>query len=210
MNPQFAYESVQQTLRILIPELIVLAVGIAMMTAAPFFRWPRRTWCAIGQGRSPRLCWHCWPCLARRPTDTPRLPSTTLWVLRPTCRSAQRPDLAGPGSRRAGRRHRRRVLRRIPDDQRGCDAGDDRERAGLPFRGPRAGQHSDVPAALPHAPDVHDPGGRDQVFLPQHLLLGIAALRPGIPVWRRRSQQSQGAGHSVMVSCLRSPTRSLA
>ena len=50
MNPQIAYESVQQTLRILIPEFIVLAAGVAMMTAAPFFRWPRRTWCAIGAG----------------------------------------------------------------------------------------------------------------------------------------------------------------
>jgi NADH-quinone oxidoreductase subunit N len=50
MNPQIAYESVQQTLRILIPELIVLVAGVAMMTAAPFFRWPRRTWCAIGAG----------------------------------------------------------------------------------------------------------------------------------------------------------------
>ena len=50
MNPQIAYESVQQTLRILIPELIVLAAGVAMMTASPFFRWPRRTWCAIGAG----------------------------------------------------------------------------------------------------------------------------------------------------------------
>src|SRR5208337_2472491 len=43
MNPQIAYESVHQTLRILIPEFIVLAAGVAMMTAAPFFRWPRRT-----------------------------------------------------------------------------------------------------------------------------------------------------------------------
>ena len=50
MNPQTAYESVQQTLRILIPELIVLAAGVAMMTAAPFCRWPRRTWCALGAG----------------------------------------------------------------------------------------------------------------------------------------------------------------
>jgi len=50
MNPQIAYESVHQTLRILIPEFIVLAAGVAMMTAAPFFRWPRRTWCAIGAG----------------------------------------------------------------------------------------------------------------------------------------------------------------
>jgi NADH-quinone oxidoreductase subunit N len=50
MNSQTAYESVQQTLRILIPELIVLAAGVAMMTASPFFRWPRRTWCAIGAG----------------------------------------------------------------------------------------------------------------------------------------------------------------
>jgi len=50
MNPQSAYEAVQQTLRILIPELIVLAAGVAMMTAAAFFRWPRRTWCAIGAG----------------------------------------------------------------------------------------------------------------------------------------------------------------
>jgi NADH-quinone oxidoreductase subunit N len=50
MNPQIAQETVQQTLRILIPEIILLVAAVAMMTSAPFVRWPRRTWCAIGAG----------------------------------------------------------------------------------------------------------------------------------------------------------------
>jgi NADH-quinone oxidoreductase subunit N len=50
MNPQIAYESVEQTLRTLIPELILLTTSVAMMTAAAFVRWPRRTWYAIGGG----------------------------------------------------------------------------------------------------------------------------------------------------------------
>ena len=47
MNPQIAYESVQETLRIFIPEFILLAASMAIMTASPFVRWPRRSWCAI-------------------------------------------------------------------------------------------------------------------------------------------------------------------
>ncbi|WP_165221517.1 NADH-quinone oxidoreductase subunit N [Aquisphaera insulae] len=50
MNPEFAYESVTQTLKILSPELILLATSIAMMTASPFLTLPRRTWCALAAG----------------------------------------------------------------------------------------------------------------------------------------------------------------
>ena len=37
-------------LRILIPEFLLLVAGVAMMTAAPFYRWPRRIWCTIAAG----------------------------------------------------------------------------------------------------------------------------------------------------------------
>jgi NADH-quinone oxidoreductase subunit N len=50
MNPQIALETVQQTLLILIPEILLLAAGIAMMTASPFVRMPRGKWCALGVG----------------------------------------------------------------------------------------------------------------------------------------------------------------
>ena len=36
-------------------------------------------------------------------------------------------------------------------------------------------------------------GGGDQVFLPEHLLLGPAALRPGLPLRPDRRQQPEGA-----------------
>jgi NADH-quinone oxidoreductase subunit N len=45
-----AYETVLQTLRILLPEFIVLATAMAMMTAGAFFRLPRRTWSAVAAG----------------------------------------------------------------------------------------------------------------------------------------------------------------
>ena len=50
MSPQIAYGTVQETIRILIPEILLLAAAVAMMTASPFVRWPRRTWAAIAAG----------------------------------------------------------------------------------------------------------------------------------------------------------------
>ncbi|MGO9597549.1 MAG: NADH-quinone oxidoreductase subunit N [Isosphaeraceae bacterium] len=50
MNPQVAYEIVGQTLRVLVPEILIVAASIAMMTLAPFLNWPRRRWCAISAG----------------------------------------------------------------------------------------------------------------------------------------------------------------
>ena len=50
MNPQVAYETVGQTLRVLVPEILIVAVSIAMMTLSPFLNWPRRHWCAISAG----------------------------------------------------------------------------------------------------------------------------------------------------------------
>jgi NADH-quinone oxidoreductase subunit N len=50
MSPQIAYETVQETIRILIPEFLLLAAAVAMMTASPFVRWPRRMWAAIAAG----------------------------------------------------------------------------------------------------------------------------------------------------------------
>jgi NADH-quinone oxidoreductase subunit N len=47
MNPQLALESVQQTLTILIPEIMLLLSAIAIMTASPFFRATCRTWCTL-------------------------------------------------------------------------------------------------------------------------------------------------------------------
>lgn len=44
MLPPNALEVVQQTLRILSPELLLLLVAVAMMTAAPFVRLPRHYW----------------------------------------------------------------------------------------------------------------------------------------------------------------------
>ncbi len=50
MIAQTAFEAVQRTLLILTPEFILLAASVAMMTAAPFVHWPRRTWCAAAAG----------------------------------------------------------------------------------------------------------------------------------------------------------------
>ncbi len=44
MLPPNALDVVQQTLRILSPELLLLLVAVAMMTAAPFVRLPRHYW----------------------------------------------------------------------------------------------------------------------------------------------------------------------
>ena len=50
MTPQLAHEMVLQTLGILVPELILLVAGIALMTASPFLRLRRKTWCALAAG----------------------------------------------------------------------------------------------------------------------------------------------------------------
>jgi len=47
MSPQIAYETVQEAIRIVIPEILLLAAAVAMMTASPFVRWPRRRWAAV-------------------------------------------------------------------------------------------------------------------------------------------------------------------
>jgi len=44
MLPPNALDVVQQTLRVLAPELLLLLVAVAMMTAAPFVRLPRHYW----------------------------------------------------------------------------------------------------------------------------------------------------------------------
>jgi NADH-quinone oxidoreductase subunit N len=43
-----AFEAAQQTVLILLPELILLLTAMSMMTAAAFVRLPRRQWCRIG------------------------------------------------------------------------------------------------------------------------------------------------------------------
>jgi NADH-quinone oxidoreductase subunit N len=50
MNPQLALETVEQTLVILIPEILLLLAAIAIMTAAPFYRATCRTWCTLASG----------------------------------------------------------------------------------------------------------------------------------------------------------------
>jgi NADH-quinone oxidoreductase subunit N len=50
MNPQLALETVEHTLVILIPEIVLLLAAIAMMTAAPFYRASCRTWCTLASG----------------------------------------------------------------------------------------------------------------------------------------------------------------
>ncbi|MDG3002821.1 NADH-quinone oxidoreductase subunit N [Paludisphaera mucosa] len=47
MTLQLAYHTVQQTLLVLSPEILLLAVAVAMMTAAPFLRVSRRGWCGL-------------------------------------------------------------------------------------------------------------------------------------------------------------------
>lgn len=47
MTPEYAYQTVQQTLYVLAPEILLVAVAIVMMTAAPFVQVARKGWCAI-------------------------------------------------------------------------------------------------------------------------------------------------------------------
>lgn len=51
MTLQLAYQTVQQTLLILLPEIILIALAIGMMTASPFFRATSKSvWGAVGIG----------------------------------------------------------------------------------------------------------------------------------------------------------------
>lgn len=50
MSPQTAYETVLSTIRVLSPEILLLLAALAMMTLAPFLRWPRRTWFLVSMG----------------------------------------------------------------------------------------------------------------------------------------------------------------
>jgi len=50
MTPQLAYQTVQQTLLILLPEILLIGFAIGMMTASPFFRAPKSVWGALGVG----------------------------------------------------------------------------------------------------------------------------------------------------------------
>lgn len=45
MTPELAYETVKQTIQVLSPEILLLLVAMAMMTAAPFVRVSRGGWC---------------------------------------------------------------------------------------------------------------------------------------------------------------------
>ncbi|APW59748.1 NADH-quinone oxidoreductase subunit N [Paludisphaera borealis] len=47
MTLQLAYQTVQQTLLIVSPEILLLAVAIAMMTTSPFVRLSRGTWAGL-------------------------------------------------------------------------------------------------------------------------------------------------------------------
>ena len=47
MTPEMALQSVEQTLLILTPEILLLLAGIGMMTASPFVRLTCPTWCSI-------------------------------------------------------------------------------------------------------------------------------------------------------------------
>jgi NADH-quinone oxidoreductase subunit N len=50
MNTSIGYETVEQVLRIVIPEIILLLAGIAMMTASPMVRIPRSRFAALAAG----------------------------------------------------------------------------------------------------------------------------------------------------------------
>ncbi len=47
MTPEQAYQTVQQTLYVLAPEILLVAVAIVMMTASPFVKVARKHWCAL-------------------------------------------------------------------------------------------------------------------------------------------------------------------
>ena len=50
LMPTDALDVTRQTLLILLPELLILLTATVMMTAGAFVRLPRRTWCAIAAG----------------------------------------------------------------------------------------------------------------------------------------------------------------
>jgi NADH-quinone oxidoreductase subunit N len=47
MTPEYAYQTVQQTLYVLAPEILLVAVAIVMMTASPFVMAARQRWSAV-------------------------------------------------------------------------------------------------------------------------------------------------------------------
>ena len=178
----------QQTALILIPEFILLFTAMGIMTASAFVSRPRRFWCAISAGCN---CGGAPGPLEPEGHDRPavlggRLERRSV-VLRPpgalvapdwSCwrlRTASQPTSGG------------RVFRRLAHGQRRGDAGGRGQRAGLPVRRARAGEHSDLPAALPLASQSGHAGSRDQVFLPEHLFIRPAPLRPGVPVRHDRA-----------------------
>lgn len=52
MTPEYAYQTVQQTLYVLAPEILLVAVAVVMMTASPFLRVSRKGWCAVAAAAS--------------------------------------------------------------------------------------------------------------------------------------------------------------
>ena len=50
MNPAFSLSVVKQTALVLVPEFILLASALVIMTASAFINRPRRFWCAISGG----------------------------------------------------------------------------------------------------------------------------------------------------------------
>ena len=189
------YESVVRTMAILAPELILLLAAMGMMTLSAFVQQPRRQWCRAA----------VWSILAAllalfwasgKETDLYAVggPQRRALLLDPIGRPALGPGDPGPGARPAARRAVRRVLRVAPDDVRGHHAGRRGQRHRVPVRRPGAGEHPHVLAPLPLPAHAHDPGGGDQVFLPEHLRLRALALRPGLPLRRHGAEQPQGDG----------------
>jgi NADH-quinone oxidoreductase subunit N len=52
MNPPSSLATFQQTALVLLPEFILLATAIVMMTASAFIRWRRQAWCAVSGAAS--------------------------------------------------------------------------------------------------------------------------------------------------------------
>ena len=158
MNPQTAHDLVLKTLRILSPEILLLATAMAMMTLAPFLRWPRRTWFLIAAGA---LAASFLVLLIVSGVETDLFAAVALndalaFYGRIVVLLSGLVLLAlaheEPGDDRAGE-----FFGALLDHRRRGHAGHDRQRARLPLRRSRAGQHADVPAALPQPTDDSPP-----------------------------------------------------
>lgn len=68
MNPAFSLSVVTQTALVLLPELILLATAIVIMTASAFIERPRRFWCATSGG-AVLMALVALLCLGRTHTD---------------------------------------------------------------------------------------------------------------------------------------------